>query len=109
MTIKRPGHSLRNCPLSINMNDHNRNEKFYNFSNALPEDSARPGEIRAGDIMLYGDNCLVLFYESFTSTYHYTRMGYIEDASRFAQAAGAGDVTAAFDQAENSKYHAEEK
>ncbi|MGD6795510.1 cyclophilin-like fold protein [Metabacillus indicus] len=85
------------------MNDHNRNEKFYNFSNALPEDFEMPGEIRAGDIMLYGDNCLVLFYESFSSTYQYTRMGFIEDASGFAKAAGAGDVTVAFDQAENSK------
>ncbi|WP_203288416.1 cyclophilin-like fold protein [Metabacillus sp. cB07] len=85
------------------MNDHNRNEKFYNFSDALPEDSERPGEIRAGDIMLYGDNCLVLFYESFSSTYRYTRMGYIEDAARFAQAAGAGDVTVAFDLEENRK------
>ncbi len=53
--------------------------------------------------MLYGDNCLVLFYESFSSTYQYTRMGFIEDASGFTKAAGAGDVTVAFDQAENSK------
>ncbi|MGP1909066.1 cyclophilin-like fold protein [Metabacillus sp. JX24] len=94
---------IEKLPLSMNMNDHNRNEKFYNFSDVLPEDSERPGEIRAGDIMLYGNNCLVLFYESFSSTYRYTRMGYIEDAARFAQAAGAEDVTVAFDLEENRK------
>jgi hypothetical protein len=83
---------IEKLPLDINMSDHNRNEKFYNFSDTLPTDSERPGEINAGDIMLYGDNCLVLFYETFSSTYSYSRIGYIEEAVRFAQSVGDGDI-----------------
>ncbi len=47
--------------------------------------------------MLYGDNCLVLFYETFSSSYSYTRLGYIEDVERFSQAVGDGDIRVSFD------------
>ncbi|MCS0788510.1 cyclophilin-like fold protein [Cytobacillus firmus] len=56
----------------------------------------RPEEINTGDIMLYGDNGLVLFYETFSSTYSYTRLGYIEEAVRYAQAVGDGDINVSF-------------
>jgi hypothetical protein len=58
---------IEKLPLDINMSDVNSNEKFYSFTDTLPTDSERPGEIHAGDIMLYGDNGLVLFYETFSS------------------------------------------
>jgi hypothetical protein len=92
---------IEKLPLDINMSDVNRNEKFYSFPDTLPTDSERPGEIHAGDIMLYGDNGLVLFYETFSSTYSYTRIGYIEEAEHFAQAVGDGDINVAFDLAED--------
>lgn len=94
---------IEKLPLDIDMSDHNSNEKFYNFPDTLPTDSERPGKINAGDIMLYGDNCLVLFYETFSSTYSYTRLGYIEEAVRFAQAVGDGDINVTFDLAKNNK------
>ncbi|WP_252312687.1 cyclophilin-like fold protein [Sinobaca sp. H24] len=84
-------------PLDINMSDVNSNEKFYRFQDTLPTNSERPGEIHAGDIMLYGDNGLVLFYESLSSDYSYTRIGYVEEAERFAQAVGDGDIRVSFD------------
>ena len=87
-------------PLDINMSDVNSNEKFYSLPDTLPTNSERLGEINAGDIMLYGDNGLVLFYETFSSTYSYTRLGYIEEAVRFAQAVGDGDINVSFDLAE---------
>ncbi|MEK4967870.1 cyclophilin-like fold protein [Cytobacillus sp. FSL R7-0696] len=92
---------IKKLPLDINMSDVNSNEKFYSFQEKLPTNSERPGEIVAGDIMLYGDNGLVLFYETFSSTYSYTRLGYIEEASRFAEAVGDGDINVALDLAEN--------
>ncbi len=88
-------------PLSIDMEDLYRNEKFYYLSDRLPTDSERPGVINAGEIMLYGDNCLVLFYETFSSSYSYTRLGYIEDVERFAKAVGNGDIRVNFDLVEN--------
>ena len=79
-------------PLTLDMQDVNGNEKAYFFSESLPTDAVRPGQIRAGDLMLYGTDCLVLFYESFSSTYSYTRLGALDDATGLADALGAGDV-----------------
>ena len=68
------------------MSELNGNEKYYYLSNTLKTDSQQPGELHVGDIMLYGDNCLVVFYKTFSSSYQYTRLGYVEDAESFAQA-----------------------
>ena len=51
-------------PLTVRMEDLNGNEKYGSLPGPLPVDSQRPGEIQAGDLMLYGSDCLVLFYES---------------------------------------------
>lgn len=68
-------------PITLEMSDLNGNEKYYYLDNTLPTDSKNPKQIKSGDIMLYGDNCLVLFYKSFSSSYSYTKLGYIEDTS----------------------------
>lgn len=72
-------------PLNIDMGELNGNEKYYYLSNTLKIESEQPGELHIGDIMLYGDNCLVVFYKNFSSSYQYTRLGYVEDAAGFAQ------------------------
>ena len=69
---------LKMLPLTITMNDLNGNEKYHNLSTTLTTKSERAGSIKRGDFMLYGNNCLVLFYESFSTSYSYTRIGYIE-------------------------------
>jgi hypothetical protein len=89
-------------PLTVDMSELNGNEKYYYLSNKLPTASEQPGKIYAGDIMLYGDDCLVVFYETFSSSYKYTRLGYIEDASSFAQAVGSGNVQITFKLTKNA-------
>ena len=83
-------------PLTLNMSELNGNEKYFYFDQSLPTDSKRPGQIHTGDLMLYGDNCLVLFYESFSSSYSYTRLGSIDDPEGLAQAVGHGNATVTF-------------
>jgi hypothetical protein len=87
---------LAQMPLILDMSDMNSNEKYYYLSDSLPTDSEQVGSINAGDLMLYGSDCLVLFYESFSTSYSYTKLGYIEDASGLADALNNGDVQITF-------------
>lgn len=80
-------------PITLEMNDLNGNEKYYYLDNTLPTASENPKQIKSGDIMLYGDNCLVLFYKSFSSSYSYTKLGYIEDTRNLEEAFGSGNAT----------------
>ena len=66
-------------PQTFEMTELNGNEKYIYLDYSLPTDSTNPGHIEAGDVMLYGDNCLVIFYKSFNTTYSYTKIGHIYD------------------------------
>lgn len=85
-------------PLTVNMSETNGNEKLYYLSSSLPTSTFRPGSIRSGDLMLWGSDCLVLFYKSFSSSYSYTRIGRVDDASGLEAAVGSGSVTVTFEQ-----------
>lgn len=83
-------------PLTLNMSELNGNEKYFYMDMELPTDSYQPVQINAGDLMLYGNNCLVLFYESFSSGYSYTQLGRVDNPTGLAEALGAGSVEVAF-------------
>lgn len=83
-------------PMTLSMSELNGNEKYKYLSTALPTNSESVGTINAGDIMLYGDNCIVLFYKSFTTRYSYTRIGKIENVAGLQQAVGSGSVSVTF-------------
>jgi len=68
-------------PVEYNMSELNGNEKYIYLNNTLPINSYNPKHIEAGDIMLYGNNCLVVFYKSFDTSYSYTKIGHINDLS----------------------------
>lgn len=83
-------------PLTVNMSELNGNEKYYYMDNTFTEDKENTGLIHEGDIMLYGDNCLVLFYDTFKTSYTYTKIGYIENPEGLAKEAGSGNVKVSF-------------
>ena len=66
-------------PLDITMNDLNKNEKYAYLDDSLPTNTYSPKRIEAGDVMLFGDNCLVVFYKSFDTNYDYTKIGHINN------------------------------
>ena len=66
-------------PLELNMKELNGNEKYVYLDNSLPTNSSNPKRINAGDVMLYGNNCLVIFYKSFDTSYSYTKIGHIDN------------------------------
>ena len=83
-------------PATFLMEELNGNEKYYYMDQTLPANAKKPGTIEAGDLMLYGDDCLVLFYETFRSSYSYTKIGHIEDVKGLKEALGTGDIEVSF-------------
>ena len=78
---------LKKLPLEVSMSELNGNEKYYYFDESFPTNSYRPGNISTGDIMLYGNDCLVIFYEEFDNPYSYTRIGKIDKPKKFVRVA----------------------
>ena len=70
---------IKMLPIEFKMKELNGNEKYIYLDNTLPTNSSNPGRINVGDVMLYGNNCLVIFYKSFDTTYSYTKIGHIDN------------------------------
>ncbi len=79
-------------PLTVNMTELNGNEKYYRFSQNLPANASNVRTISEGDLMLWGSDTLVLFYETFSTSYSYTRLGKIDKTTGLATALGSGNV-----------------
>ncbi len=71
---------------SMDMSELNGNEKYYYMSESPSTKAERPGQIKTGDLMLYGSDCIVLFYDMFSTPYTYTPVGYVENPDGLAQA-----------------------
>ena len=87
-------------PMTLNMSELNSNEKYNYLDTDLTTNSSRQSRINAGDIKLYGSNCLVVFYESFNTSYSYTNLGTVDDVDSFISELGNGSVTITFDVAQ---------
>lgn len=83
-------------PQTLDMSEHNGNEKFARLPQALPTNESRPGTIRNGDLLLYGTDTLVVFYATFNSSYSYTRLGHVDDPASLALALGPRSVRVVF-------------
>ena len=84
-------------PLTLDMSELNGNEKYFYLSDSLPINSEKVGTINAGDIMLYSSDCIVLFYETFNTSYSYTKIGHTDDVPGLKEAVGGGNVMVTFE------------
>jgi hypothetical protein len=89
-------------PITITMNELNGNEKYYYLSSNLPVSPENPSTIHNGDLMLYGSNCIVLFYETFNTSYSYTKIGTVDDPTGLKTALGSNNPTVKFELVSNT-------
>lgn len=82
--------------MTLSMDDLHQNEKYHYLNKSLPTNSESIGTIEAGDLMLFGNNCIVLFYETFTTSYQYTRIGYLENIDGLKEILGNKSVEITF-------------
>ena len=83
---------LNKLPLEVQMTELNGNEKYVYLDYDLPTNSSSQKRIYAGDVMLYGNNCLVIFYKSFNTSYSYTKIGHIDKLPNL----GSGSINVKF-------------
>lgn len=83
---------MQELPLEVSMSDLNNNEKYVDLDSSLPTNTYSPKHIEAGDVMLFGNNCLVVFYESFDTSYNYTKIGHIDNLPNL----GSGSISMTF-------------
>ena len=83
----------RNEPMTINFEDYGGFEKVGPLGRSLTTDNTRI-TTKAGDIVLYQGNQIVMFYGS--NTWSYTMLGHVDDLTYWEEALGDGDVMATF-------------
>lgn len=94
---------MKKLPLTLNMGDLNNNEKYVNLPDELPVNPQTVNQIRSGDLMLYGSDCLVLFYLDIKTSYRYTKLGKIENAEDLPKILGKGNIKIIIQPKENEK------
>jgi hypothetical protein len=83
-------------PLTFEMKELNKNEKYCQLPKKLPSNPIVPEGIQSGDLMLFGSKTLVLFYKSFSTSYSYTKIGSIDDVRGLSEVLGNGDISITF-------------
>lgn len=83
-------------PLTINMRELNGNEKYAHFSKGFASNPKRAGTIETGDFMLFSTDTVVVFYETFDTSYSYTRMGKVTNPEKLKEVLGSEDVSVTF-------------
>ena len=84
-------------PMTIQMSDLHSNEKYNYLDSSLTTNSSTPRRVNAGDIKLYGNSCLVVFYDSFSNSYSYTDLGRVDNVNDFVSELGSGSVNITFE------------
>lgn len=83
-------------PFTMMREELNGKEKFGDFCKTLPVISSSPGTIHRGDIMLYGHKTVMLFYDTFKTSYRYSPTGKVVDTEGLNRIVGKKMSTSVF-------------
>ena len=86
---------VSSLPMTIDMSELNGNEKYHYLNSSLPTNAKHYSTIEPGDLMLYGNSCIVLFYGK-AGGYSYTRLGKLKQTEGLAEAVGRSSVSVTF-------------
>jgi hypothetical protein len=88
---------LARLPLTLQMEELHGNEKYCYTGESFGGEQEVPETIETGDLMVFGSDCVVLFYETFSNGgWSYARVGKIDDTAGLAEACGSGAAAVAF-------------
>ena len=87
---------VNRLPMTLDMSELNGNEKYHYLSEALPTNAQYYSTIEPGDLMLYGNTCVVLFYGK-AGGYSYTQLGKLKQTDGLTAAVGRGNVSVTFE------------
>lgn len=83
-------------PRTFLMNEMGGNQKYHYLPASLPVDLYSPGTVNAGELLIYKNSCLVLFYKECQTTERYTRLGKVDNPEKLESLLGRGNVTVTF-------------
>jgi len=81
------------APFTVQMDDLHRNEKYHYFDKSFPTNLQAIQTIEAGDVLLYQNNCLVIFYQAAEPIVPYTRIGKIHQFQKIQPLVGRDSIT----------------
>lgn len=65
----------KELPINVTFNHFNNNEIYTSLPFKLEKKEINISKINKGDVLLFGTNTLVVFYEDYETEYSYTRIG----------------------------------
>lgn len=84
---------MKSAPIVISMSDYSGFEKVGSLGTKLSTSNEQI-TTQSGDIVLYNENQIVIFYGS--NLWSYTRLGKVDNLNDWKKALGSGDVTVTF-------------
>lgn len=87
---------MKKMPEAFTMSNLNGNEIYKYVDYTLPKNAKKVNKVHKGDIMLYGNDCIVIFYKTFKTGYKYTKIGRITKTSGLKKAVSKKKVKVKF-------------
>jgi len=85
---------LEQLPLTMTMVDLNGSEKYHTLKKPLPVKIEPVDKVRLGDILLFSDRYLAVFYKTIDPVKKYSIVGKVDNPEDLPKIVGTGSITA---------------